>query len=330
MVSIEYGYDYSSNRTFAYDARFQSGWPMNHAYTNDPLNRLTAAMRATRTHLTGGTPTNGPDNTIGWDGYVFNATTADHLVRQRTYLPPLGRWGSEVESRRFREEVLQCLRTLCPQPSIDMAGNVVVPDEADETPRPGRGISHCGTDCSAVDRSRSPGCAMLRLLSKQGTLGIRPFEKLPEDRKPEMTDDLSQEGNAGNGWGPTLWWKRERCTGTTYGGCSPGECEVLWHEPAHAWRDAQGLLRTLPGGELSPASWDAAEAWEEIQTIDHVNTTLNPWFNCCVQDAKKGPYGKCWNWRNPREHGYVDEAIKQGLVDDAVVPCKPLPPKKAC
>ncbi|MFO0894520.1 MAG: RHS repeat-associated core domain-containing protein [Phycisphaerales bacterium] len=60
MVSIEYGYDYSSNRTFAYDARFQNGWPMTHAYTNDPLNRLTAAMRNTRANLTGGTPTNGP------------------------------------------------------------------------------------------------------------------------------------------------------------------------------------------------------------------------------------------------------------------------------
>ena len=60
VVSIEYGYDYSSNRTFAYDTRFQSGWPMNHAYANDPLNRLTAAMRNTRANLTGGTPTNGP------------------------------------------------------------------------------------------------------------------------------------------------------------------------------------------------------------------------------------------------------------------------------
>ncbi len=93
MVSIEYGYDCSSNRTFAYDARFQNGWPMNHAYTNDPLNRLTAAMRNTRANLTGGTPTNGPDNTIGWDGYIVNPATAGYLVRHRTYLPPLGRWG---------------------------------------------------------------------------------------------------------------------------------------------------------------------------------------------------------------------------------------------
>ncbi len=93
VVSIEYGYDHSSNRTFAYDARFQSGRPMNHLYTNDPLNRLTAAMRNTRANLTGGTPTNGPDNTIGWDGYVFNAATGDYLVRHRTYRPPLGRWG---------------------------------------------------------------------------------------------------------------------------------------------------------------------------------------------------------------------------------------------
>ena len=54
MVSIEYGYDYSSNRTFAYDARFQSGWPMNHAYTNA------------------------------------------QLIRHRTHLPPLARWGERA------------------------------------------------------------------------------------------------------------------------------------------------------------------------------------------------------------------------------------------
>ena len=51
VVSIEHGYDYSSNRTFAYDARFQNGWPMNHTYANDPLNRLTAMMRNTRANL---------------------------------------------------------------------------------------------------------------------------------------------------------------------------------------------------------------------------------------------------------------------------------------
>ena len=39
------------------------------------------------------TAAGGPDNVIGWDGYIFNAATADYLVRRRTYLPPLGRWG---------------------------------------------------------------------------------------------------------------------------------------------------------------------------------------------------------------------------------------------
>ncbi|MBX3356722.1 MAG: hypothetical protein KF724_13590 [Phycisphaeraceae bacterium] len=37
--------------------------------------------------------TGGPDNSIGWDGYVFNPATGDYLVRHRTYIPTLGRWG---------------------------------------------------------------------------------------------------------------------------------------------------------------------------------------------------------------------------------------------
>ncbi|MBX3356720.1 MAG: hypothetical protein KF724_13580 [Phycisphaeraceae bacterium] len=36
--------------------------------------------------------TGGPDNSIGWDGYVFNPATGDYLVRHRTYRPTLGRW----------------------------------------------------------------------------------------------------------------------------------------------------------------------------------------------------------------------------------------------
>ncbi|MBX3356665.1 MAG: hypothetical protein KF724_13300 [Phycisphaeraceae bacterium] len=36
--------------------------------------------------------TGGPDNSIGWDGYVFNPAVGDYLVRHRTYGPDLGRW----------------------------------------------------------------------------------------------------------------------------------------------------------------------------------------------------------------------------------------------
>ncbi|MBX3356734.1 MAG: hypothetical protein KF724_13655 [Phycisphaeraceae bacterium] len=36
--------------------------------------------------------TGGPDNSIGWDGYVFNPATGEYLVRHRTYGPTLGRW----------------------------------------------------------------------------------------------------------------------------------------------------------------------------------------------------------------------------------------------
>ena len=92
MVSIGYGYDHSSNRTFAYDARFQNGWPMNHAYTNDPLNRLTAAMRNTRANLTGGTPTNGPGSQAwsldllgNWSDVSTWDATPTQLTESRTH-----------------------------------------------------------------------------------------------------------------------------------------------------------------------------------------------------------------------------------------------------
>jgi RHS repeat-associated protein len=34
----------------------------------------------------------GPDNPIGWDGYVFNPESRSYAVRNRTYVPVLGRW----------------------------------------------------------------------------------------------------------------------------------------------------------------------------------------------------------------------------------------------
>ncbi|MCB9846363.1 MAG: hypothetical protein H6811_10315 [Phycisphaeraceae bacterium] len=34
----------------------------------------------------------GPDNPIGYDGYVFNATDGTYTARFRTYFPELGRW----------------------------------------------------------------------------------------------------------------------------------------------------------------------------------------------------------------------------------------------
>jgi len=38
------------------------------------------------------TTAGGPDNSIGWDGYVFNPATGDYIVRWRTYIPALGNW----------------------------------------------------------------------------------------------------------------------------------------------------------------------------------------------------------------------------------------------
>ena len=66
-------YDCSSNRTFAYDARFQNGWPMNHTYANDPLNRLTAMMRNTRANL--------PDPGDAMVEGIFGACVESHESR---------------------------------------------------------------------------------------------------------------------------------------------------------------------------------------------------------------------------------------------------------
>jgi RHS repeat-associated protein len=49
--------------------------------------------------LISSTSSTGPDNTIGWDGYVFNPETRTYTVRNRTYLPVLGRWGQRDPAR---------------------------------------------------------------------------------------------------------------------------------------------------------------------------------------------------------------------------------------
>ncbi len=198
MVSVEYGYDYPSNRTFAYDARFQSGRPMNHAYTNDPLNRLTAAKRNTRANLTGGTTTNGPENTIGWDGCVFNAATGDYLVRHRTYRPPLGRWGE-----RDPLMYLSGLNTY-EDPEWDPLGHrewsglrPVAPGEVD--PHEG-GVRECSPSTSRVFRRANPvriqgdwGYEWSEIGNAEGfrrACGFYPDLHLHRNRKPNLFDGV--------------------------------------------------------------------------------------------------------------------------------------------
>ncbi|MEY4534579.1 MAG: hypothetical protein RLZZ246_897 [Planctomycetota bacterium] len=49
--------------------------------------------------LISSTSSMGPDNSIGWDGYVFNPETRTYTARNRTYLPVLGRWGQRDPAR---------------------------------------------------------------------------------------------------------------------------------------------------------------------------------------------------------------------------------------
>ncbi len=53
---------------------------------------LASGMVSFTTTGSGGSTVHGPDNSIAWDGYVFNAETGQYLVRFRWYDPMLGRW----------------------------------------------------------------------------------------------------------------------------------------------------------------------------------------------------------------------------------------------
>ncbi len=137
---------------------------MNHAYTNDSLNRLTAAMRNTRANLTGGTPTNGTDSTIGWDGCVFNAATGDYLVRHRTYLPPLGRWG-ERDGQGYRDglNVVAYVRGR-PVRSLDSLGLSAATGDRWIDEQPFRSFSHYDyttSPCNCGEVALTGACMML-------------------------------------------------------------------------------------------------------------------------------------------------------------------------
>ncbi len=53
---------------------------------------LASGLVSFTTTGSGASTVHGPDNSIAWDGYVFNAETGQYLVRFRWYDPVLGRW----------------------------------------------------------------------------------------------------------------------------------------------------------------------------------------------------------------------------------------------
>jgi RHS repeat-associated protein len=75
-------------------AAYRSEFDIDRSGTITTADRTIAST--TRSALAGGgisnAATGGPDNPIGWDGYVFNAETRLYTVRYRTYEPVLGRW----------------------------------------------------------------------------------------------------------------------------------------------------------------------------------------------------------------------------------------------
>jgi RHS repeat-associated protein len=75
-------------------AAYRAEFDIDRSGTITTADRTIAST--TRSALAGGgisnAATGGPDNPIGWDGYVFNAETRLYTVRHRTYEPVLGRW----------------------------------------------------------------------------------------------------------------------------------------------------------------------------------------------------------------------------------------------
>jgi RHS repeat-associated protein len=75
-------------------AAYRAEFDIDRSGTITTADRTIAST--TRSALAGGlisnAATGGPDNPIGWDGYVFNAETRLYTVRHRTYEPALGRW----------------------------------------------------------------------------------------------------------------------------------------------------------------------------------------------------------------------------------------------
>ncbi len=63
---------------------------------------LASGMVSFTTTGSGGSTVHGPDNSIAWDGYVFNAETGQYHVRFRWLDPPLGRW---MERDPLRDEL---------------------------------------------------------------------------------------------------------------------------------------------------------------------------------------------------------------------------------
>lgn len=280
--------------------------------------------------------TGGPDNSIGWDGYAFNPATGDYLVRNRTYRPPIGRWlerdpivyadganlfeavasipilaidpnGTDLQvdptaPSGFRDKVAACLQKLCPGASVDGNGQVHLPNDDAETTSSIVDPPSCpGTDCAKIDCTKPPGCAMLRELVKAGVT-IGRLDGQSEDMYRRGTKrvhlSLDRVRLLNRPFDPT--------TGQFGGGGLIRQnftaCEALWHELTHAWRDARELLHTRNGQPLGDTR--LGRAWEEIETIRHVNKELNPWVNCCGGD--KTP----WVWRDPRGHPLVDDAMK--------------------
>ncbi|MBX3356592.1 MAG: hypothetical protein KF724_12920, partial [Phycisphaeraceae bacterium] len=278
-------------------------------------------------------------------GYMDSASLVLYaLARPVSLWDPFGLAVRTPEIGTFRSDLQMCLRALCPSATVDGSGNITVPPAGDDLYTPPKGPTRtppCNSDCGAVNCDSPPGCEILRQLIAKSALAIRNWEHFPKDRlNDRMPTDFYEPGTPGTetdfygnkltrpipAVGQSVWWKRQ---GFSEGGCRLSKCEVLWHELVHAWRDANGLLNTLPGGQQSHSVRSAAEAWEEIQTISYLNDTLNPWYNCCVvgrDDSKR--VGGCWSWRDPRGHGYVSKAIRAGHIRDDEVPKRPQPARK--
>ncbi len=314
---------------------------MNHAYTNDPLNRLTATMRNTQANLTGGTPTNGPDNTIGWDGYVFNPATADYLVRHRTYLPPLGRWAERDPLGYFdscnllaamadaperfldplgtrllhpgqdAKRIKHCLQKLCPGVDVQFNGkqwefSAPVDDTFNWDEDRGGYLDHggsCPNPCGPrINCGQAPGCAVLRAV-----IGTAKRVQVRHERDPANGSSDYDAEDMGKyqfyDGGTVHWGGPADVLNRRYGEKENHRTKIS--ECEVLWHELMHPAHIAPSARGNPRGSKALGA-EEIETIRELNR-CSEWYNCYRVGAQgnQDDSSRPWLWRDPKGHGRV-------------------------
>jgi RHS repeat-associated protein len=271
----------------------------------------------------------GPDNQIGYCGYVFNPETDDYTVRFRHYDPEIGRWlerdpagyvdGSSLYEyamsepvdqidpfgdritvggdEKFRKAVQDALRKLCPDAKVNADGSITLPPRP-EPPKDEAKSEKCNTDCA-----NPPGCEILRMLDEHG-------DEIPIKKGGNPTTTFQPDGDKRS---RRVWIgivhnpefnemiQRRDKKGRLVNDRRAEAWEALWHELIHAERIVR-KMRGMPGGHHYAHKRDKPttleKGMEEVETIKHMNE-LREWYHNCVTKGNSHPWPP---FRDPLGH----------------------------